>query len=80
MKYKISNSQIKARTVLVNKHKTCISLEEEFWTELKKISKNKKKSLNQIISKIDLTRSVPLSSAVRIYILNQIKKIKNKSN
>ena len=69
----IINNNIKPRTVLVNKHKTSISLEDEFWLEFKKISKNKKVSLNYLISKIDKTRNCSLSSAVRIFILNQKK-------
>ena len=64
----------------MNKHKTSVSIEDNFWLELKKISKNKKISLNKIVSKIDLSRSISLSSAVRLYVLSELKKIKYKTN
>ena len=67
---------IKPRTVLVNKHKTSVSLENEFWEEIKKIAKLKKISANKLISQIDTSIKAPLSSAVRLYVLNQLKKIK----
>ena len=74
------NNKIKTRTVLVNKHKTSVSLEDEFWVELKKLSKNKKSSLNKLISKIDISRKTALSSAVRLYVLDQLIRAKRKSN
>ena len=74
------NSKIKCRTVLVNKHKTSVSIENEFWNEFKKISKNKKISLNKLVSQIDKLRTAPLSSAIRLFVLNNLKKTKYRSN
>lgn len=63
-------------------HATSISLESAFWDELKKIAKRKERSLNQLISEIDAQRSevleqeyekVNLSSALRLYILQDLK-------
>ena len=69
-------SNIKKRSVSLQNHKTSISLEKEFWIELKNASTTLGLSQNQLISKIDRQRHIGvcgLSSAVRIWILNWIK-------
>ena len=63
------------RTVKIDGHITSVFLEEEFWMELKKISELQNISSDQLISKIDQNKSTSnLSSAIRLYILNHIKK------
>ncbi len=61
-------------TVKVNGHDTSVFIEEEFWIELKHISKLNKKSISTIISDVDKNKKTQnLSSAIRLYILYQLK-------
>ena len=61
-------------TVNVNGHDTSVFIEEEFWLELKYISKLKKKSISVLISDVDKNKKTQnLSSAIRLYILNHLK-------
>ena len=61
-------------TVKVNGHDTSVFIEEEFWRELKHISKLNKKSISTIISDVDKNKKTQnLSSAIRLYILYQLK-------
>ena len=61
-------------TVKVNGHDTSVFVEEEFWLELKHISKLKKKSISVLISNVDKNKKTQnLSSAIRLYILNHLK-------
>lgn len=61
-------------TVNVNGHDTSVFIEEEFWLELKHISKLKKKSISVLISDVDKNKKTQnLSSAIRLYILNHLK-------
>ena len=68
-----SGVAIKKRSVFISGHQTSISIEDEFWSELKSFCKRNNKSLNQIITEVDKSRSGNLSSALRVFIL------KNKS-
>lgn len=64
----------KLSVIIANRHSTSISLEEEFLTELKRIASEKNISINQLVTEIDKTRiNDNLSSAIRIYILNELK-------
>jgi predicted DNA-binding ribbon-helix-helix protein len=65
---------LKKRSVKIAGHVTSITLEEPFWQELKTLAKKEGLSLNALITKIDKTRSGNLSSALRVYILNTLKK------
>ena len=61
-------------TVKVNGHDTSVFIEEEFWLELKLISKLNKKSISVLISDVDKNKKTQnLSSAIRLYILNHLK-------
>jgi len=65
---------VNKHTVKVNGHDTSVFIEEDFWTELKHISKLNKKSISTIISDVDKNKKTQnLSSAIRLYILNQLK-------
>lgn len=67
---------MKKLSVSLSGHQTSISLEPEFILELQRIAKNQKTSVAAIISNIDKTRSANsnLSSAIRVWILNNIKR------
>ena len=64
------------RSVRIAKHNTSISLEAEFWAELKRIAKEEKCSLNQLVAEIDEGRSGNLSSALRLFVLKRLKAAK----
>ena len=68
-----AGAAIKKRSVFISGHQTSISIEDEFWSELKSICRKNSKSLNEVITEVDETRSGNLSSALRVFIL------KNKS-
>ena len=63
-------------TVLINGHNTSVFVEDDFWIELKKLVTKKKVSLSELISSIDQNKKKSnLSSAIRLYILNHLRKI-----
>ena len=61
------------RSIRIARHNTSLSLEAEFWAELKRLAKAQKLSLNQLVAKIDKERSGNLSSALRLYVLRELK-------
>ncbi|MBH89837.1 MAG: aryl-sulfate sulfotransferase [Magnetovibrio sp.] len=56
-------------SVLIKGHRTSISIENAFWNILRHIAIEKNLSINDLISKIDSSRSGNLSSAIRLYVL-----------
>lgn len=66
--------QIRKRSVKIANHLTSISLEDEFWGELTLIAAAKGLSLNQLIAEIDQKREGNLSSALRVFVLGELKK------
>ena len=61
-------------SVIISGHSTSISLEEEFWLELKKIAQTRQIPLNALIAEVDNTRTGNLCSALRLLVLEEIKK------
>lgn len=69
----------KISVVIANRHQTSISLEDEFYEELLRIARKQNRSLNQLITQIDAQKQIPnLSSAIRVYILNELKQQNNR--
>jgi|TARA_B110000879_G_C11151742_1_gene504970 predicted DNA-binding ribbon-helix-helix protein len=65
---------VNKHTVKVNGHDTSVFIEQEFWIELKNISKLQKKSISRIVSNVDKNKKTQnLSSAIRLYLLNHLK-------
>ena len=64
---------LKKHSVVIAGHQTSVTLENIFWTELKKIAKKEQKSLKALITEIDKSRTTNLSSAIRVYILIKLK-------
>jgi|TARA_B110000879_G_C11101673_1_gene483449 predicted DNA-binding ribbon-helix-helix protein len=62
-------------SVTLHGHRTSISLEAPFWTELRKISVEKGMPINALVSKIDEGRGMDsgLASAIRVYVLEALK-------
>jgi predicted DNA-binding ribbon-helix-helix protein len=66
-------SLIIKRSLSIKGHRTSISLEEEFWTLLKSIAAQKNISFAQLVAEIDSERrQVNLSSALRVFVLNNL--------
>lgn len=61
------------RSIRIARHNTSISMEPEFWEELKAIAVQDKLSLNQIVERVDSQRVGNLSSALRLYVLKRLK-------
>jgi predicted DNA-binding ribbon-helix-helix protein len=62
------------RSVIIDGHRTSLSLEPEFWAELKRLAAARSMSLAALIVSIDRSRGRDnLSSAVRVYVLNTLR-------
>ena len=57
------------RSITINKHRTSLSLESEFWEGIKTVSKIKNCSIESLITLIDLNRKTSLASSTRVFIL-----------
>lgn len=62
---------LKKHSVVIAGHQTSITLENIFWSKLKEIAHKDQKSLKELITEIDRSRTTNLSSAIRVYILKQ---------
>jgi predicted DNA-binding ribbon-helix-helix protein len=63
-------SSVVKRSVLIGKHKTSISLEDEFWTGLKEIAASRQTTCSGLLSEINERREASnLSSAIRLFVL-----------
>jgi predicted DNA-binding ribbon-helix-helix protein len=64
-------SPIVKRSILVNGHKTSVSLEDEFWIALKVIAGKRFMKLQDLVTAIDKQRQHSnLSSAIRLFVLD----------
>ena len=63
------------RSLTLRGHRTSVSLEDAFWQEFRAIAAEKSMSINELAAVIDADRGVEsgLASALRVYILQQIK-------
>ncbi len=65
---------IRKRSVTLQTHPTSVSLEDEFWSELKRMAAELGVSLNTLIERVDEARgSHNLSSALRLAVLAELK-------
>jgi predicted DNA-binding ribbon-helix-helix protein len=67
---------MRKRSVSIDGHRTSVSLEDAFWTELSAIAERRGLSLNGLVAEIDHNRGTPgnLSSALRLYVLDDLRK------
>ena len=64
-------SSVVKRSIVIDGHKTSVSLEDPFWTDLKKIAHDRHVTLSELVTKIDGTREQSnLSSAIRLFVLH----------
>ncbi|HVO16979.1 MAG TPA: ribbon-helix-helix domain-containing protein [Alphaproteobacteria bacterium] len=66
-------SDIVKRSVVIDGHRTSVSLEPAFWEALKEIAERRSLSINKLIAEIDRGRTGNLSSAIRVYVLRTVR-------
>jgi predicted DNA-binding ribbon-helix-helix protein len=64
---------IHKRSISVAGHRTSVSIEEEFWTELSAIAASRNLSISRLITEIDAKKTTNLSSEIRLFVLNNLK-------
>jgi predicted DNA-binding ribbon-helix-helix protein len=64
-----AETKLAKHSVVIAGHRTSLSLEGAFWSALKEICRARGVSLNRLIAEIDHTRTGNLSSAVRVFVL-----------
>jgi predicted DNA-binding ribbon-helix-helix protein len=63
-------STVQRRSVIINGHKTSVSLEDAFWSELKNIAQERGTTASLLVAEVDQTRAAAnLSSALRLFVL-----------
>jgi predicted DNA-binding ribbon-helix-helix protein len=65
-----SKSLVLKRSIMIDCHRTSVSLEDDFWNALRDIAHKRSETLSQLIASIDHNREVAnLSSALRVFVL-----------
>lgn len=68
-------SRVVKRSILVGSHHTSVSLEDEFWNELRVIAQERNIALSQLVGEIDAEREHGnLSSAIRLFVFAERRK------
>ncbi|HUL88809.1 MAG TPA: ribbon-helix-helix domain-containing protein [Pseudolabrys sp.] len=68
------STQITKRSVILDGHKTSVSLEDDFWDALRLIAAQKNVKTSKLVAKIAEGRSGKnLSSAIRLFVLNHFR-------
>jgi predicted DNA-binding ribbon-helix-helix protein len=63
-------SLIIKRSIVVDRHKTSVSLEDDFWKALRDIAHGRGETISHLIASIDDNRNFAnLSSAIRLFVL-----------
>lgn len=71
---------IRRHSVSIHGHRTSVSIEDAFWTELKRIAREEGRSVASLISSVDRARAADgidapnLSSALRLHVLEWLKR------
>jgi len=66
----LMKSLVAKRSIVIDGHKTSVSLEDAFWRDLKNIAHTQQATLSDLVARIDDTREQGnLSSAIRLYVL-----------
>ncbi len=62
--------------MVIDEHKTSLTLEDDFWLSLKKIATHEKLPVAQLVARIDKNRQhANLSSAIRLYVLERYRRL-----
>lgn len=64
-------SSVIKRSIVIDGHKTSVSLENAFWRDLKEIAQTQQSTLSKLVAMIDRRRQHGnLSSAIRLFVLD----------
>jgi predicted DNA-binding ribbon-helix-helix protein len=70
----IMKSPVIKRSIIIDGHKTSVSLEDAFWSGLKEIAQAQGATVSQTVTEIDKMRQgANLSSAIRLFVLDQVR-------
>jgi predicted DNA-binding ribbon-helix-helix protein len=70
----MGKSAVTKRSVVIGGHKTSVSLEEPFWSEVRAIADSEQITVSNLLRRIDRERSnANLSSAIRVYVLEHVR-------
>ncbi|NQZ13332.1 MAG: ribbon-helix-helix domain-containing protein [Alphaproteobacteria bacterium] len=53
-------------------HASSVSIEKPFWDAFKALAESQGLSINQLVTELDDARSINLSSAIRLYVLESL--------
>ncbi|GLQ18944.1 hypothetical protein GCM10007879_31930 [Maritalea porphyrae] len=71
---KSPNPIMKKRSITIAGHRTSVALEQEFWSEIDDLAKERSLTLSQLIEEIDEARTTEnLASALRLAVLENLK-------
>lgn len=61
-------------SLTLQRHRTSVTLEEEFWRAFRDIAKTQGRALNDLAAEIDAARDADtgLASAIRVFVLREI--------
>ncbi|MEP2029061.1 MAG: ribbon-helix-helix domain-containing protein [Paracoccaceae bacterium] len=62
------------RSLTLKGHRTSVTLEDEFWTEFRRIARDRDTPINALAAEIDANRGMEtgLASAIRVFVLAEI--------
>jgi predicted DNA-binding ribbon-helix-helix protein len=64
-------SAVIKRSIVIGGHKTSVSLEDAFWSGLKRIATERQQTLSELVAAIDTARQHGnLSTAIRLFVLD----------
>src|SRR5215475_11603627 len=67
-------SPVIKRSIVIDGHKTSVSLEDAFWSGLKEIARAQQATLSNTVAEIDKARQHGnLSSAIRLFVLDRVR-------
>ena len=65
------SGSIVKRSVVIAGHQTSVSLEHAFWSALKQAAARRGMTINDLVTQIDQQRQGNLSSAIRVFLLEE---------
>jgi predicted DNA-binding ribbon-helix-helix protein len=67
-------SLVVKRSIVIGRHRTSVSLEGAFWSDLKEIARAQEATVSKLVTQIDGARQQGnLSSAIRLFVLEHIR-------
>src|SRR5262245_4871863 len=70
----LMKSSVVKRSIVIDGHKTSVSLEDPFWNDLKMIARTRSLTLSELVAAINASRDHSnLSSAIRLYVLSSFR-------